>query len=359
MTTNRSGHTKILMSLKEKAIERDQTIGYVQGPLPYKQSTTRVSNIVKSILNPASVVTFSYNTRKELIATLDDQSINLTRVLEDKPDFKQIQFSPAELDAYVMYVKNVGTREPNQMDPLWYANKELQQGIDSTTLHLGQKIAINLYTKSSYCEDINPFCRENGRNFAALEEYQLQTRVKDILLITVIATSGLNRISRRNSFYAYPSSFRVDRKLPDAIIKNRVQSCNDTTYIDENGFYSTSDASVTAGYFQLGNTYSLILFNYAGSPVKAYSDFSYEEEILFPPYTKLVVLAHEQVNNVNYFVLKPTEALDIKKETHNDMDSHKLARKNLSLFKFNRTITGIMVISSVIAAGVLLNRSFR
>lgn len=342
-------HKNILLSLIKEAEINEKQIGFIQGPLPLKQSTKDIEYVVKSLLDPSITVVFSHDQNKELIVTIGSQPINLTQALADDPDLDHIHLSQNEYDQYILYVTNHSEFKPSSLNPNHYKQDEKDHQIDSTLLHFAEKIAINVYTGPSY-KIINPFFRNNGKQQptdTSLSNSKMQTRIKDILLVAVIATLGLNRLPLKDTI----KLFRIDKQLPDECIEKRIKCHTDTDLFHEKSFFSTSEFQLQSDFNDSGNAYSLIINDNAKS-IRAYSCLKMEEEFLFSPGKNLAVLSHKKENNTHYFLLKSTRALGLKKSIPTEDNQSNFL--NYGLFT-NKKILFFAAISVGVVSAVLFS----
>ncbi len=323
---------KVVLSVLEKmAREKDEQLSVFHGPMPLKDSEKNLQKVMREILNKDSKIIFDFDSKGELYAKWGENSVNITASLADNPSFNHIQVRQEDLDNYVNYTKNTEywAFKPSSFDAKEYASDKREEALNHKELHLGEKIAINMYTKD-YSWEVNEWLRENGKPVALksfIENYlglldvstdkfqklaknfpKFQTHIKDMLLLTIIATSGLDKIKTKENLKA----LRIDINLPQAVV-DKIKSSLDANQLSrEAGFYSATSFEEKQEFSRGGgNSCTLIIDNYESKPVKLYSANPDEQEVLTKPGVKYLTLFHykDKEQNKDYFVKRPVRSL--------------------------------------------------
>lgn len=240
-----------------KDIYAEQIRHLEKGPRNKSEATFDLEKIVLAFLNASDhVIEVFYNGRQELEVKIDDDTYNLTQILEHA-GFEHLEFDANELDDYVLFLRATTTKnqphlddEPpelseqdqptelteklsekvqiielteelsEQVQPIELAEEVSEQIQEEESekkkddfpdqkdfrvrdpagtyddLSYAEKLAINVYTTTAY-RDINAFLRSSGQGekLRKLSAQDLAQQIKEYILASCIAAHGLNKIN--------------------------------------------------------------------------------------------------------------------------------------------------------------------
>ena len=328
----------ILKSLKLTALERDQNNLLVYGPLPLKKATKDFEFLVKSLLNKNLIIYFG-QIEQELYSTIQHNQglriINITEMLAAEPDVEHIQLSENDLETFTTYLIS---KERN-LKPLKYnfTQEEIKYHVNSQTLHLGEKLAINIYTGNDFYELVNTFFRRDGR-------YIIEPRVKakypstyilykDIFLIGTVITLALSKLPCTEKSTNAIRFAKIDST------SSRIEALKSNSIFYEKSFFSTHNyhTNMSDLQFRIETPYIyFILKNFQGKCIQAYSQLPPENEILFGIGTLFIPLAYRDASGKQIFIYTPTRALKIMQEKTQTIISASIPQ---TLFLSSKVIT--------------------
>jgi len=378
---------KVFDELMPDALKEEKTRDYIKGPLPLKDSTKLLEEIVKVALDPTSDIVFSHQEGDCLFAEWTDKSgekksINLTNVLADEPNFEHINFleesdKNRHFENYVEFMKKTGEFKPESLEPTYYKKREDKAKLDNPIIHIAEKMAINIYTGNKY-KLINEFLRGNGKKWLPtlkdLSHKELQIRVRDVLFVTTMASHGIKRmpdlIEKPCGSIRYEDyEFKRDALKQKAAEGLTAIESNKT--VKPKSFYSSSDANENQFCLLSNSVFTYVqqdsTSNKIGKSIAVYSQYGDEEnEVLFMPGTKFSYLAHTEKNLSHFFIVRAIGGLGVaekEKEQPSQMvktESPKPKEKlqPASLFSSVNTFNlGVTAVAATAIIGITLSKN--
>ena len=278
----------------------DSLTELAQGPSVKTQATYDYEYITKMLLLKENA-DFSFKKGEYWVKFDNGKKFNLTEILANF-QATHLVIDDKDQQKYVDYLKNQSDRKPEK-DPDFasfgennWATEEYFNSRDADgelkNLTYAEKCAINIYTQDYYTT-MNETLR--GDICFDPDSENFQADMKEVFLHIALASSGLNKVGNT----PVKNTFRVDTKLPAALLKERVDSIQDKTkVVEEKGFVSSSKDqpayNMTGGENPLfqgvdtkgGMTYT-VFGNMIGKHISALSNKSKEREILIPPNTQV------------------------------------------------------------------------
>lgn len=281
------------------------------GPLVKTQVTYDYEYILQNILLKKKVV-FSVKKEEYWVELENGKKFNISEIFRNL-DLDSLSIKEAYNAAYVDYLESASEKKP-QKDPdftsygeeMWATedyfnkrdkNKELEE------LTYAEKCAINIYTQDYY-ETMNEILR--GNIYIDPEGESFQEQMCEVMLHNAFAISGLKKIKNTE----VKNVFRVDKKPPEALVKEKVNSIENQDAVHvERGFLSSSQdqpipiAGNENPLFQ-GNQRKGMLYtvfgNVFGKNISAISSLSKEREILLPPNTQVKYMQSKTQEEATY-----------------------------------------------------------
>lgn len=327
---------KILHKLQESILEEFTLNQSVSGPFSFKKSTLQLQELVDLIFDANNLVTFNHShLNGHLMATLVNAEgkkrvIDITGILEKNPNLLDITFDLKQMHQFIAWVRaHAQEVKPLSFDPDFYKERERNARMDENALHLAEKIAINIYT-TNYYKKMNGFLRGNGVKsvpiWDQLSPEDFQVRVKTVLLTTMMAAHGMNRMSnpkalvqemQRNKIALNTIRFEENSTISRESSAARHNALDQHKTYTERGFFSTSfgtfDTTTVTENSNAAYTFMLQepVEHALGKMVAPYSINPEEEnEVLFPPGTQFKVLADYTVQSNRFFCMTPTRSVE-------------------------------------------------
>lgn len=311
-----------------------------QGPRLKSQASYDLEFICKAYLDSINHISCQLNYLNELEILINGKSYNLTSLLKSNYDFSHFAFSDAEKEAYAAFINhnvsmppykhsNSDTPEPfvNATPlPIDYENRD--PGGKHRHLSYAEKLAITIYTTPSFAT-INTFLRSYGQLNWLMEsdEFILNSIVKEILLATAMATSGLIKtqalisttitnepkitITENKKKIVEPPSpvstqilFRKEI-THKGINELRDQTVGQSTTIKDTAFTSTSAIADYADPNNTDITYLEFEHSHYAKDIKELSIYPREEELLFQPGLEYIVYKKEDSNKYSAIPVRP------------------------------------------------------
>ncbi|NNM58316.1 MAG: hypothetical protein HKM04_00665 [Legionellales bacterium] len=296
---------KALLEMIAANISNQTENNYFYGPLPWKESERKLSQIINNILDSNKRVATYYNSSGELNIYWDEsEHYNITEILSDEPCFAHIKIAKRTHKHYLSYL-NTSSLDKLKSDLLGFfavnvAERERLNGIDPCLLVMSEKIALFLYTTQHY-QKFNSFLRDfeikKNNNFSSQE-------IVFILSTIIIASSGLTKL---NLVEHTDQIYRIEGKLPDNELRRRQSHFFENSPLVVRGFFSGSDIRKDSS-FQCHNysqSHILINKNTESKSIIPYSALPKENEFLSMPNSRFSVLFYKQNACTDYYVLTP------------------------------------------------------
>ncbi len=339
--------------------------GLKQGPRMKGHATLYFEKILHAFLDPTIQVECRYNMLGELEVkvqseTEDDETYNLTKILEHHPDFEQISFDNEAIKRYEDFIVNEATNKPfikaeNQITfptPEEYAIRE-----DESNLHYGEKLATTIYTTEFY-SDMNTFLRRFGRtNKTTNDTEQLNLYIKEVMLASAFTSHGLSKPKTlednaeqpqltvqaildqdKESLQAYGGSttetlYRGEKVTNPSDLERLKQKTdtieNNTPVVHASLTSTTTNQRIAETAFATGGTKIISeikqpqALNPIGKDVSNLSQFQGEGEVLFPPDTQFLYYKydheHENEHKVYAIPVRTIEGIDPFSYSHSEM----------------------------------------
>lgn len=273
------------------------TNGLTQGPRMKNGATFDLENIANAFLDPKNKISCRYNSKGDLEVKVNHQIYNLSKILQ-YADFEQLQLDDNKLEHYPKFLQEEAKTKP---EILLNAEKNIFPTSENFSnrdpegkfnyLSYSEKLAINVYTGKSY-STINSFLRNNGKmtEFTKLSSEKLTTEIKEILLSTCIASSGLSKFDsskieqKKEELYRFEDSSKM---MP--VLNQRMEDIKTQEVSPNKSFVSTSKNPKIAGFEKFDTRLKLQQegLNLIGKDISLLSRFPKEAEILLPPGTEI------------------------------------------------------------------------
>lgn len=196
---------------------------FTLGPRNKNRATYKLEKLVSMLLDPDLIPEASYNVLNELEIKFGDLVINVTLLLEHKPDFEHFEFSDQVLNNYVNFILKKAVEQPTlkingQLKvPTREDYSQLdQQGVCSH-LHYASKLAISLYTNFFYIT-MQDFLRNNGKKTTStqdLKKEKLTSFVKEAILAICIASYGIAKQPPNKLLDQSEILLRIEKVTPE------------------------------------------------------------------------------------------------------------------------------------------------
>lgn len=306
----------------------------VQGPRNKLKQTYALEQVIRILLNSPKNQFFNNSKGEiylsvsaeiggEFIQKIDRKSeyikkaadgtfnINITKILQAKPDFEQLIFNDDDLAKSEKYFWGCDS----DTKPIYHKNLNpaeiyaIQSYSDAQTYVAIQDFLIN---KGSY---------PNKYSYGEIIGNSLNYHWAYLLITICIASHGLAKPMPEPIANGKLSRVEnVDIKKP--FFKSRLEKMKKKMAIRQEGFTSTSAEG--GGWSSKNKNCHIIInsgeeaeLNPIGKPIMDISVHKYENEVLFPPGTQFIVESYSNENNLHKFCWTPIRSIEDALDTHN------------------------------------------
>jgi hypothetical protein len=311
-----------------------QVSGLKKGPLKKSEATVTLEKMLSLLLDANTSLVISYNPVGELLLTLNNATYNLSKILE-YTNFEHLQIAPQLIENYVAFLQ---IKDKTHFIPALeetvtkFPSKEDFQKRDPKGLYdalaYGEKLAINIYTTSAYAY-INSFLRTLAKDqkLKVLPIDEQGQRIRELILATCIASSGLLKINRidieneentgqvKSSDMNMEELTRSEKKedMPQ-VFNERVKNVKERTPGKRDSAF-TSSSMFDKTNFSKYDTKTVISQpvseNPLGKKIYKLAEIESEGEVLFIPGTQMKFYSYHQDNKGRHFFSAiPLRSLD-------------------------------------------------
>lgn len=341
---------KLEQAVKEKFEEAFSNLSF--GPRQKTQATLDLETICNAILLNPDEVKCRVNILREIEVIIDEKNYNLKQILKNNGDFEQLTLKNTKL--YLNFLERAIYKPKvkiNGENKFPHAAYYISQDKNNEYVHLSyeEKLAITLYSDSGSANRINQFLRSYGKAYyysSSQDDERLDLEVKEVLLASALATSGLLKIQLAKPETAedkdaklapappsYQNIHRAETTSPFNKVREADLAAKQIT--QQKGFTSTSALSsihAEKAFSKAGQPKTKIIYQQPqgpmplGTTIKGLSYYQSEEEILYPPGTEIKYYFHHKEGEIDVFYGFPVRTIAAEQQYNYGSDRMRALR---------------------------------